>query len=51
MGKRLATIGVENSAENRRSFRQLLFTTTNISQHISGIILYEETFHQVIFLA
>uniref|UniRef100_A0A1I7VUG4 Fructose-bisphosphate aldolase n=1 Tax=Loa loa TaxID=7209 RepID=A0A1I7VUG4_LOALO len=46
MGKRFATIGMENNARNRKNYRYLLFTTSNISQYISGIILHEETFSQ-----
>jgi len=46
IGKRLSQINVENNAENARKYRQLLFTTPNLNEHISGVILYEETFHQ-----
>lgn len=46
IGKRLATINMENNVENRQKYRQLLFTTPNIGEHISGAILFEETFNQ-----
>ncbi|VDN06476.1 unnamed protein product [Thelazia callipaeda] len=46
IGKRFKLFGIENNEENRRNYRHLLFTTPNISQYISGIILHEETFHQ-----
>ena len=48
MGKRLANIGLENTDENRRKYRQLLFTCdkTKISANISGVILFEETLYQ-----
>ncbi|MCP9263571.1 Fructose-bisphosphate aldolase [Dirofilaria immitis] len=46
IGKRFAAIGMENNAKNRKNYRHLLFTTPNISQYISGIILHEETFDQ-----
>ncbi|CAD5211345.1 unnamed protein product [Bursaphelenchus xylophilus] len=46
IGKRLASINLENTEENRRKYRQLLFTTPNLNKNISGVILYEETFHQ-----
>jgi len=46
IGKRFANINLENNEENRRRYRQLLFTTPNLGEHISGVILYEETFHQ-----
>ena len=47
MGKRLQQINVENTFENRRCFRNLLFTTDGIEHYISGVILFEETIHQV----
>ena len=51
IGKRFDSIQLENTEDNRRRYRQLLFTTPNLGEHISGVILYEETFHQVsIFL-
>jgi fructose-bisphosphate aldolase class I len=47
MGKRLKDIGVENSEENRRQYRQLLFTTDpKLSENISGVILFHETLYQ-----
>ncbi len=48
MGKRLSNINVENSEDNRRQYRQLLFTTEaeKLKEHISGVILFHETFYQ-----
>ncbi|XP_013792390.1 fructose-bisphosphate aldolase-like [Limulus polyphemus] len=47
MGKRLAGIGVENTEENRRQYRQLLFTSDEIMKdYISGVILFHETVYQ-----
>jgi len=46
VGSRLESIGLENNEDNRREWRQLLFTTPNIGDHISGAILYEETLYQ-----
>jgi len=47
MGKRLANIGLENTEENRRKYRQLLFTTDpKLGEYISGVILFEETLYQ-----
>ncbi|XP_018560991.1 fructose-bisphosphate aldolase [Anoplophora glabripennis] len=47
MGKRLADIGQENTDENRRKYRQLLFTTCpTIGDYISGVILFHETLYQ-----
>lgn len=44
--KRFHSIGVENTAEQRRIYRQLLFTAPDIQQYISGVIMHEETFNQ-----
>jgi fructose-bisphosphate aldolase class I len=44
--KRFDGIGVENTEDNRRRYRQLLFTTSEIGEHISGVILYDETIRQ-----
>ncbi|KAL1115526.1 hypothetical protein AAG570_007555 [Ranatra chinensis] len=47
MGKRLTDIGVENTEENRRLYRQLLFTTDPaVADNISGVILFHETVFQ-----
>jgi len=46
IGKRLAPIGVENTEENRRFYRQLLFSTPELNKHISGVIMFEETLFQ-----
>jgi fructose-bisphosphate aldolase class I len=46
IGKRLATIGVENTETHRRGYRELLFTCQGLGEYISGAILYEETLYQ-----
>jgi len=46
IGKRLASIGVDNSEEARQAYRGLLFTTPGLGKYISGAILYEETLFQ-----
>jgi fructose-bisphosphate aldolase class I len=46
MGKRLVAAGAESSPETRLRFRELLFATAGIEEHISGVILYDETFRQ-----
>ena len=46
IAKRLASIGVENSEENRRKYRELIVTSPNLSDFISGTILFDETFRQ-----
>lgn len=46
IGKRFAAVGIENTEENRRAYRELLLTTPKLSEHISGAILYDETLRQ-----
>ncbi|MCR9144796.1 MAG: fructose-bisphosphate aldolase class I [bacterium] len=46
IGKRLQTIGVENTEEHRRAYRDLLFSAPDVSKYISGVILYDETIRQ-----
>jgi fructose-bisphosphate aldolase class I len=46
MTKRLDSIGVESTEENRRFFRQLLFTAPGMEDFIGGVILYDETIRQ-----
>ncbi len=43
IGKHLESIGVENTLENRKAYRTLLFTTEGLGEYISGAITYEET--------
>ena len=47
-GKRLDSIGVENTEDNRRAYRELLVTTPGLGEYISGAILFEETLYQTI---
>ena len=44
--KRFTSINVENTEENRRAYRELLFTTRGLGAHVSGAILYDETLRQ-----
>src|SRR6266540_753141 len=44
--KRFDSIGVESTEENRRAYRDMLFTTDGAADHISGVILYDETIRQ-----
>ncbi len=46
MAKRLATIGLESTEPRRRSYREILFTTKGLGEHISGVILFDETIRQ-----
>ena len=43
IGQRFQKINVENSEENRRAYRELLFTTKGLEDFISGVIMFEET--------
>ncbi len=45
--KRFDTIGVESTPESRRDYRELLFRArAAMRQHISGVVLYDETIRQ-----
>src|SRR5213080_5520592 len=44
--KRFDSIGVESTEENRRAYRDLLFTTEGAEEYISGVILFDETIRQ-----
>ncbi len=46
IGKRFDGISVENIEENRRAYRDMLFATRGVGDHISGVILYDETLRQ-----
>ena len=44
--RRFDAISVENTEDNRRAYRELLFRTPGIGKYISGVILYDETIRQ-----
>lgn len=44
--KRFDSIGVESTEDNRRAYRQLLFTTADAAPYIGGVILFDETLRQ-----
>lgn len=45
--KRFDAIGVESTEDNRRDYREMLFRSKQaMSQHISGVILFDETIWQ-----
>ncbi|MCZ6917993.1 MAG: fructose-bisphosphate aldolase class I [Gemmatimonadetes bacterium] len=44
--KRFKGIGTPSTEDNRRAYRQLLFTTEGMEQFISGVILFDETLRQ-----
>ncbi|MGH2747376.1 MAG: class I fructose-bisphosphate aldolase [Actinomycetota bacterium] len=46
IAKRFKSINLESSEDNRRSYRDMLFTTEGLEQFISGVILFDETIRQ-----
>jgi fructose-bisphosphate aldolase class I len=46
MTKRLEAVGVDSTEESRLHFRELLVSTPGAEEHISGVILYDETIRQ-----
>lgn len=46
IAKRFAGVGIENTEENRRAYREMLLTTPKLGEHISGAILFDETIRQ-----
>ena len=45
--KRFDAIHVENTEDNRRDYRELLFRSTQaMKEHVSGVILFDETIRQ-----
>ncbi len=41
IGKRLDTVGLENTENNRMGYRDTLLTTPDLGEHIAGAILYD----------
>jgi len=46
IGLRFADISVENTIDNARAYRELLFTAPDIEQYISGVIMFDGTLGQ-----
>ncbi len=44
--KRFKTFGLPSTEENRRAYREMLFTTPHLGDFISGVILFDETIRQ-----
>lgn len=44
--KRLKAVAVDATEENRRAYREMLFTTPALGESISGVILFDETLRQ-----
>jgi fructose-bisphosphate aldolase class I len=45
-GKRLATVGLDNTVENRQAWRELLYSAPGLGNYISGTIMFDETLFQ-----
>ncbi len=46
MTKRLSSVNVESTSENRLKFRETLFSAESMKNYIGGVILYDETIKQ-----
>ena len=46
MTKRLESVNVPSSSENRLLFREILFSSESMKNCIGGVILYDETIKQ-----
>jgi len=46
VGKRFEAVGISNTEENRRKYRQMLFETDGVEEFLSGVILDPETLYQ-----
>jgi fructose-bisphosphate aldolase class I len=44
--KRFKSIDVPSTEDNRRAYREMLFTTSGVGEFISGVILFDETLRQ-----
>ena len=44
--KRFDSISIESTEENRRDYREMLFTAKDVGDYISGVILFDETIRQ-----
>ncbi|MFO7189582.1 MAG: class I fructose-bisphosphate aldolase [Pseudomonadota bacterium] len=44
--KRFKSINLESTEENRRAYRDMLFSTKGLGEYISGVILFDETLRQ-----
>jgi len=44
--KRFNAVGIESTEESRRDYREMLFTTPDVGEFLSGVILFDETIRQ-----
>ena len=45
--KKFAQLNIPDTYENRRDYRNIFFTTPNLEKYINGVILFDETTHQL----
>ena len=46
INKRFSAVGIEDSEDSRRAYREMLFSTEGIGEYLSGVIMYDETIRQ-----
>jgi fructose-bisphosphate aldolase, class I len=46
IAKRFETYNIPSTEESRRAYRELFFSTAGLGEHISGVILFDETLRQ-----
>ena len=46
ISERFAAIGLHSTVQNRRAYREMLFTSPHIADFISGVIVFDATIHQ-----
>jgi fructose-bisphosphate aldolase, class I len=46
ISKRFEALRIPSTAETRRAYREMLFTTPGLSEFVSGVIMYDETIRQ-----
>src|SRR3954447_25154053 len=44
--KRFDSINTESTEDRRRAYREMLFTASGAAEHVSGVILFDETIRQ-----
>lgn len=47
IAKRFKAVGVESTEATRREYRSIIFSTPGLGEHVSGVILFEETLEQL----
>src|SRR5215472_12089610 len=44
--RRFDTLGIKSTEQSRRTYREMLFTSSGAAEFISGVIMYDETIRQ-----